>query len=185
MSETETIGEVASMECDQWSATELGHSAPRRGRGRPRTRPDIEATPVSGKPGQLTVATIPYRVLARIRKMGPMTYSEISAFVAGSRMVRRDKYIDGAILRLRRSGYIELSKRDGFRGKWSVTAPGRSALIHAKPSVDQVMRRKQLKRAKYERQHHEHVERQRRMGIPEAMIQAPFDATFGATVPVG
>ena len=134
---------------------------------------------------QLQSGTIPCRILARIRKQGPMAYSEISAYIAGTRMIRRDKYIDGAILRLRRSGYIELSKRDGFRGKWSVTAPGRSALIHAKPSVDMVMRRRQLERAKYDALHLKHVERQRRMGIPEAMIQAPFDATFGATVPVG
>ena len=116
-----TSGEVASVGYEG-AVIELGHSAPKRGRGRPRIHPDIEATPVSGKPGQLTVATIPYRVLARIRKIGPMTYSEISAFVAGSRMVRRDKYIDGAILRLE-----DLHRLSGDHAGAQLSKPGSAA----------------------------------------------------------
>ena len=164
---------------------ECGSETPeKRPRGRPRTRPDLDATAIAGNPTRLTVATIPYRVLARIRKQGSMTYSEISAHIAGSRMVRRDKYIDPAIYNLRRRGYIELSKQAGARGKWRITASGRLALRDAKPSIDQVMRRKQLEREKYAAQHLEHVERQRRCGIPEELIFAglePFQAgTLGS-----
>ena len=132
----------------------------------------------------LVTATIPFRILARIRKQGPMSYSEIASYIAGSRMVRRDKYIDPAIYSLRRCGFIELSKAPGCRGRWSITQAGRFALRNAKPSVDQVMKRKQRDRERVERLHQAHVELQRLMGLPEAWIHAPFDPTFGATVPL-
>ena len=134
---------------------------------------------------RLQSGTIPCRILARIRKQGPMGYSEIASYIAGSRMIRRDKYIDPAIYSLRRRGYIELSRFENCKGRWRITEAGRFALRSAKPSVDQVVRRKQRDRERVEKLHQAHVELQRLMGIPEALIQAPWDATFGTTVPVG
>lgn len=164
------------------ATTETPEAPPKRPRGRPRTRPDLDATPADKAKLPLVTATIPFRILARIRKQGPMGYSEIASYIAGSRMIRRDKYIDPAIYSLRRRGYIELSRFENCRGRWRITEAGRFALRNAKPSVDQVMRRKQRDRERIDRLHQAHVELQRLMGLPEAMIQAPFDPTFGATV---
>ena len=121
-------------------------------------------------PQRLQSGTIPCRILARIRKQGPMAYSEISAYIAGTRMVRRDKYVDPAIYSLRRRGFIELSKAPGCRGRWSITQAGRLALRDAKPTMDAILRERRKAAEQDQARHAAHVAVQRLMGLPEELI---------------
>ena len=119
---------------------------------------------------RLQSGTIPCRILARIRKQGPMAYSEISAYIAGTRMIRRDKYVDPAIYSLRRRGFIELSKAPGCRGRWSITQAGRLALRDAKPTMDAILRERRKAAEQDQARHAAHVAVQRLMGLPEELI---------------
>lgn len=111
----------------------------------------------------------PHRILARIKKCGPLSYQALAQYIAGSRMLQRDKYIDPSLKTLKDRGFIVLSKVTGD-GRWTITPAGRVAVRDAKPSARMLAAAKNRETDKYKRFHEEHIARQVRAGIPSELI---------------
>ncbi len=134
-----------------------------------------------GKVAPLTQGTVPYKVLAWLRKVGPRNYKEISAYMEQGSGIKRNKYIDPALQNLRLRGFIDASvakaaeAERGFR--WKATAAGRLALRNALPSVDSKVQARRREREREEARHQAHVDLQIRAGIPE--YQTKLDWMMG------
>ena len=121
--------------------------------------------------------TVPFKIVQRLRKCGPLSYRELAEYIAGVQiLVKHAKYIDPSLNSLKRRGYISVSKVKGTRGFcWTITQEGRLAARSASPSVRSLERAKRTRMEQCASLHEIHILRQRRAGIPEELIQSPLD----------
>ena len=112
----------------------------------------------------------PYRILRRLMKMGPLSYKDLSTYITGVRMLRRDKYIDPSLHSLKLRGYIRPTKDK----RWTVTQEGRIAVREASDSIRTIQHRQALRLARSVKLHAEHVRLQEIMGLKPELIHGPL-----------